>query len=148
MNRSYLVFKERLVFCPFSTHLQRIYHYPKGFFLGESSSQFNLSSSISVAHDFVIFPNHAQPYTQRNNVGTRNYILFAWLMWFLKVVCVRISEDLAINGVVYDSDCSLTLAATKSLSLSNSLSKQCGLELDQDDQAVIILISAFQIAFS
>ncbi|XP_035715204.1 uncharacterized protein LOC110859364 isoform X2 [Folsomia candida] len=44
--------------------------------------------------------------------------------------------DLAINGVVYDSDCSLTLAATKSLSLSNSLSKQCGLELDQDDQAV------------
>lgn len=35
------------------------------------------------------------------------------------------------GGVVYDSDSSLTLAAAKSLSLSNSLSKQCGLELDQ-----------------
>lgn len=35
------------------------------------------------------------------------------------------------GGIVYDSDSSLTLAAAKSLSLSNSLSKQCGLELDQ-----------------
>lgn len=39
--------------------------------------------------------------------------------------------ELGPGGIVYDSDSSLTLAAAKSLSLSNSLSKQCGLELDQ-----------------
>lgn len=44
--------------------------------------------------------------------------------------------ELGPGGIVYDSDSSLTLAAAKSLSLSNSLSKQCGLELDQQQLAL------------
>ncbi|CAL8110714.1 unnamed protein product [Orchesella dallaii] len=48
------------------------------------------------------------------------------------------ATEVGPGGIVYDSDSSLTLAAAKSLSLSNSLSKQCGLELDHQQQQIML----------
>lgn len=41
-------------------------------------------------------------------------------------------DDGAVDATGYDSECSLSLAAAKSLSLSTSLGQQCGLELEGD----------------